>query len=154
MKARKTIKQLRPKLKTVAPLTFWICVGFALVNAIIFGILTQVETTVKDVGVPIVTQTLTFDVWGWWFLALSVLMTYGLIRNNWKVLKRALMLGLVSKLLWSYGLLFMIYKGNPVFVTFTLWAFLAWVQAWTIIFFTPTITDKRDTLPENERFKK
>lgn len=151
MNARKTIKQLRPRLRTVAPLTFWICVGYALVNfAIAFILFAIPNSTVQEAVIPIVNEIMNFQAWGVLFGLTSLAFTYGLIRNNWMLLKRTLTFALVMKLIWTYALVYLIVMGKEEYALAALWAFLSWVQAWTIVFFVPTIADSRhDVLPEN-----
>jgi len=147
----KQIKSLRPSLRKVAPLTWWICLGFSLVNMLIFLLLvTANPENAAKAQVPTAPSYAWFVGWAFWFLFLSLEMAYGLLRNNWRIIKQALVLGLMSKLIWTYSLIYMVATGYPTFSTLILWSFLAWVQAWTIVFFVPTIGDDAHTvLPEN-----
>lgn len=151
MNARKTIKQLRPSLRTVAPLTFWICVGYALVNLAIAAILFAIpNSSVKEAVIPIVNEIMNFKAWAVLFALTSLAFAYGLLRNHWMLIKRTLTVALVLKLIWTYALVYLIATGREEYALAALWAFLSWVQAWTIVFFVPTIADSRhDVLPEN-----
>lgn len=154
MRVKRSIKSLRPPLRRVAPLTFWICAGFVWVNILIAGLLSiPDDALIRNIPIPTLIGPLNLDVWGAWFLAIGIGMLISLYLNNWTWLKRLLIAGLLTKLIWAYALIYMITLGYNVYATTMLWVFLAWVQGWTIVFFTPTIGDKRNTLPENERYR-
>lgn len=150
--ADKLIQKARPKLSVVAPLTHKICLGFALVNVAIWALLSRTSNAVvTQVPVPIVNQVINYDVWAWWFMFLGVWMFVALMMNRWKSLKIALGVGLFSKFLWTYALLYLVFHGYPIYATCILWGFLAWTQAWTIIHFIPPLNGPTNDQQEGVR---
>lgn len=147
------LRNLRPPLRAIAPLTFWICVGFAWTNIAVWWLLSHVtQTAVKNNPVPIVGETFfTFTHWGIWFLFLGLAMIVALAINSWRSVRNVLIAGLASKLIWAYALIYMILHGYPVWATLIMWAFLAWVQAWTIIYFAPKAEIRNSQAVDLER---
>lgn len=136
------ISSLRPKLKVVAPLTHFICVGYAIVNFLIaLGLYTLYSPTSSLV---IVNNLITFQVWGLVFLGLSFTKTYGLIKNDWNVLRKGLLAGILVKSVWLFALAFRVVENPGTILIAVIWLFFAYIQTGTYIFFIPNIKGVHD----------
>lgn len=136
------IRTARPKLSLVAPLTHKICIGFGLVNMGLAYILFNVPTTLKTAPFIITPQAgfISFPIWGIIYFVLGLVLLYAVARNDWNMLRKALIFGLFTKTIWTIALIILAFQGYSIFVTMTFWLFLAWTQAWTIVHFIPVIT--------------
>lgn len=133
------LNQARPRLKFLAPLTYRICQGFIGVNLAIAAVFFFAQTTVKTVPNPVIQGFFGFEFWGFVYLALALTMSYGLIRNDFKVTRKAMIAGLFTKTMWTIALLILAFQGYNIFITLVFWLMLTWVQIWTIVHFMPVI---------------
>lgn len=131
---KQKIKELRPPLRVVAPMSFYICVGFAILN-LVLGI--TLVNTPESGGLAIVGKYTPIWAYGVLFIALGVLGAWTLYKNNWRWIRRTLILGMLYKSIWFYALLAVWLKGGSPAIL-SLWLFLIYVQAMTYIFFIPT----------------
>ena len=143
---RHIIRVARPNLKDVAPLTHKIVLGFGYINIIIAWILFHVPTTLKSAPFAITPQNgfIGYREWGIIYFILGIFLLYSLRVNEWKWVRRGMIFGLFTKIVWTIALVLLAFQGYPIFVTMTLWLFMAWVQAWTIIHFTPVINEETE----------
>lgn len=132
------IKELRPALREVAPLTFYICVGFGILN-IVLGY--SLMTTKESGGLVIVGKYAPLWLYGILFAALGVFGLVVLWRNSWNWIRRTLVFGLLYKSIWFYALVATLFHGGSVGII-GLWLFLIYVQAMTYIFFIPNMRRK------------
>ena len=130
---KQQIKELRPSLRSVAPLTWSIILGFGILNLVLGASLIY-----YPLGQPvaIITPVTPLAFYGWLFIVLGVLMLYHLWRNNWKWLRRLLILGVLIKSIWLFALVLRLFDGGSAIIL-TLWLFLTHVQAMTYIHFIP-----------------
>lgn len=132
---KQKLKDLRPALREVAPLTYYICIGFAVLN-VVLGI--TLINTHGPTGLSIVgTYT---PIWGYGilFLLLGILGLGSLYANNWVWIRRTLVLGMLYKSIWFYALVASLFHGGS-FAILGLWLFLIHVQAMTYVYFIPNI---------------
>lgn len=130
----KKIEKARPRLSIVAPLTHAIIVCFIFGNILIgYGLFTtHVGETARRV--PIVNDYLTFEVYGVMFMSLTVLMAYGLFKNNWALLRKSLIFGVLLKSVWTVALVFAVLRGGSIAILGA-WATLLALQMVTYIYF-------------------
>lgn len=126
--------QARPRLSTVAPLTYAICWGFAVVNILLglgmfFLYQTPIPLTVANI--------LSYQQWGILFLGVGVLSIYTLLRNYWWATKNLMFAGLTLKAVWAVALIIRCIDAPPTILITAVWLFLAYVQAVTYIYFLP-----------------
>lgn len=132
---QQAIKEARPPLSVVAPLTNAICRGYVAVNiAIGLGmILLYAPTT----DIVIVNNLFTFDFWGAVFIILGLTQWWGLHKNDWQFSKFSLLLGLAVKSCWFVALAVRVLENPSAIVITLVWLFFAYVQAMTYIHFLP-----------------
>lgn len=131
---------VRPKLSIVAPLTYWICLGYVLVNlAIGFGLYYLVERGRLQTPLFIINHIMTFQFWGIVFLMLASTMGYGLIANNWNFLRKSLVGGITIKVIWLAMLITRSFSNPAVVLWAAIWAFMLFIQIGTYIYFLPTL---------------
>jgi hypothetical protein len=139
------IRHARPSLRQAAPLTFWIAIGFAVLN---IGIAIALFRQPDQGGLVIETGRFTTTFWGWIFLFMSSSIFTGLLTNRWNVTRWALSMGLVVKSFFAYALIELGFKNgfDAAFAVTILWLFLAWVQFWTVVYFIPPLapTEAKD----------
>lgn len=126
------MRDIRPPLRVVAPLTFYITIGYAVFN-ICIGILlysTIVSSSLRVAGI------LSLQSWGFIFLSMGALNIVGVKLDNWKFIKRLMLFGVMVKTVWLMELISeAIVGGSPALVF--IWALLLYLQAATYVYFTP-----------------
>jgi len=140
-----TLHDVRPSLKSVSPLTNWICLGYAFINAGIgLGLIFLLPHGRLITNLFLINKIFTFAVWGGIFLALSITMFVGKILNDWDFLRKTLLAGITIKTLWL-GMLIQRTTHNPATIIWTMvWAFFLYVQIGTYIYFLPVMTGTRN----------
>lgn len=128
------IKELRPSLRIVAPLTWYIILGFGILNLVL-----GLSLMKYSFGTPlsIVSRYTPLPLYGVFFVVLGIFMLYNLQRNNWKILRRLLLCGLLIKTIWLYALVVRSFQGGNAIVL-SLWLFITYIQAIAYIYFIPT----------------
>lgn len=121
----------RRQLRKVAPLTFAICVGFALFNILVAGSL--YNTPASHLPLVIINKTLSPQFWASVFLVLSVSGILSLALNRWKYIRRVLGIGLCMKSLWLYA--FLLRVPSDGFGPVIIWAFVSYIQFITLVLF-------------------
>lgn len=132
------IKEARPKLKDVSPLTAKIVLGFSGVNLLLGAGLASTQSQLARPIVVAPNQT-SFQLWGAAFFVLGLFMAYFYLRNDWKRIRYTFIVGLVFKLSWFMALAIRYFTtdySNPTLLV--VWLFFAYVQMVTYIHFLPT----------------
>jgi hypothetical protein len=128
------IKSVRPSLYAVAPLTYCICWGYAVANVLLgAGIFFLYETTVPLA----VANIFSYQVWGIIFMSLGFSKAFGLLTNNWQLVKQLQFGGLMVKSIWAIALVIRCFSAPPTIVITVIWLFFAFIQAVTYIYFIP-----------------
>lgn len=131
---QKALKEARPPLSTVAPLTAAICWGYVVVNITLgLGMYFLYDTTVPLAVASIVS----YQVWGILFGFLGVATMYFLISNNWKATRNAQLIGLLFKAVWAAALIIRCFEAPQTILITAVWVFFAYIQAATYIHFLP-----------------
>lgn len=120
----------KPRLRIASPLIFWTVLGYSVINIILgFALfLAPVDAHYFLVGL------LPVSTWGGLFGAVGVFSAASLICNNWAFVRTSMGIGLFFKMLWLFALINGIWHGSSVYSA-VMWAFLAYIQLLTIIFF-------------------
>jgi hypothetical protein len=128
------IKEARPGLHSVAPLTYSICWGYAATNVMLgMGLFFLYST-----NVPIaVASLLSYQAWGIVFVTLGVLNAYGLIKNNWNLSRNMQMCGLGVKSVWAIALTIRCISAPQTIIITLIWLFFAYIQGATYVYFIP-----------------
>lgn len=128
------LKELRPGLREVAPLTWSLILGFGILN-LVLGV--SLMTYPLGQQVAIVTTYTPLPLHGLYFVILGALMLVNLWRNNWKWLRILLLAGLLIKAVWLFALVVRLFTGGNA-ITLSLWLFITHVQAVAYVHFIPT----------------
>ena len=134
------LKKLRPPLRLIAPMTYWITWGFVAVNFLI-GVSFM---TIYKPATPIIIVTTysPIEVWGVLFTLMGGNIVYGLLANNWNWARKSHIGGLVIKAAWLLALLERIPENPPAAFVACIWGFLAFIQAVVYIYFLPANVPK------------
>lgn len=126
------IRDLRPPLRLVSPLSFWLTLGFGLFNLSVGAFLyhTQIMSALSIAGI------LSLRIWGIIFGIHGALTLFYLWRNNWNSMKHLMIAGAAIKTVWLLELVVEAVKGASPILVF-IWALLLYVQVSTYIYFTP-----------------
>lgn len=128
------LKRARPRLHSVAPLTYSICWGYAVINILLgIGMYFLYETTVPLA----VASILSYEVWGIIFAVLGLIGVHFLMTNSWKGIKRMQLAGLFVKAIWAIALLIRCISAPQTIVITLVWLFFAYIQFATYIYFIP-----------------
>lgn len=133
---KKQLQKIRPKLRLVAPLTYSLCWGFALLN-LVFG-LAMILVQRGELRPPLdIVAVLSWTIWGMIFLSIGLVMMYALLRNNWGLIKNIQLLGLGVKTTWLIALIIRSFESPASILITAVWLFLTHTQAMTYIHFMP-----------------
>lgn len=125
----------RPSLRLVAPHTYYSSWTFALLN--VFGLAPAFFLgSGKDM---VLIGLIPSKLWGVIFLAIGSLMGYFLFTNNWKGIRKMLLVGLAIKAMIAWGLLFILAASILNIGIVAIWFSLMSWQAISYIFFTPEV---------------
>lgn len=132
---QQAIKEARPKLSTVAPLTAAICWGFVVVNIVLgLGMYFIYTTTVVPIAVA---SILSYESWGLIFFGLGIITAGFIFSNNWKATRNAQLAGLLIKSIWAIALIVRCFEEPRTILITAVWLFFAYIQAVTYIHFLP-----------------
>lgn len=129
------LNNARPDLSNVSPIVYKLTWAFVPLN-ILIGIAIGIQKTVAQP--PLITQTIPNEIWAGVFLGIAVFLAYGLLRNDWKLLKRTMAFALFIKAVWGIALLIQsVRTDGEALGLLAIWLFIAYVQANCIIHFLP-----------------
>lgn len=133
------LKSARPRLRDAAPLTYSICLSFAIANfSIGLGFYFLYTPTVP---VAVINYIFTAQVWGAIFIASSLVSLYGLTSNRWNLVRQTIILQLAIKATWTVALVIRVFHSPNTIIFTIVWLTLASIQAATYIYFIPSIGD-------------
>lgn len=135
MTIKNQLNNARPDLSNVSPIVYKLTWAFVPLN-ILIALAIGIQKTVAQP--PLITQTISNEVWAALFLGIAVFLAYGLLRNDWKTLKRTMATALFIKAVWGIALLIQsIRTDGEALGVLAIWLFIAYVQANCIIHFLP-----------------
>ena len=140
---RQTIREIRPSLKIVAPMTFYTILSYSIVT-----ILICVNWQLVQREVPEMRMVGLFSIKGWAiiFVSYSVFTLIALALNEWKWLKKLLIWGILLKIFWVLQLLSVaISHASPIVLSSVItWSFFAYLQFLNYNYFTPKRENDRN----------
>ena len=135
---KQQIREARPKLHMFSPLSFWLVVIFAIFNLTI-GSMFIIDSDRFATIPPYLTINpyITYDIWGIIFFAIGVIQAWSLYRNNWSMIRKSMLIGVLTKSVWVIAIFI-----QSQFIPATLFPAYAWtaltaIQIATFIFFLP-----------------
>lgn len=127
----KVLRDIRPKLRVVAPLTYFISWGFAIFNVAISVPLYRInEESFLIVGV------VSTKIWAAAFFVMGFLIMYALLKNKWKLDQNLMLLGVFLKSAWLMELIARTVNGKS-FILVAIWSLLLYLQFVAYLYFTP-----------------
>ncbi len=133
---KQALKEARPKLSEIAPLTSAICWGYVAVNLILgLGMIFIYQGTIAPISIA---SILSYPMWGSLFVLAAVVGGYGLLTNNWKLTRHAQLYGLALKAVWAIALIIRCFEYPQTILITAVWIFFAYIQAATYVYFLPT----------------
>lgn len=134
------LNEFTPRLRGLAPLTFWTTFVFATLNFFIgISLFVQFDASRLSSSLIIVNDILTYQFWGVVFFVLGIAKYYALYSNRWNLTKRLMLTGVAVKAAWTIALIIrVLVSPGTILVTF-LWVALAAIQVFTVIFFVPSL---------------
>lgn len=127
----KTLSEIRPSLRIVAPLTYYISWGFAIFNVLVSAPL----YLIGDFKFVLV-GAISIKIWSALFMLTGFLFAYGLVVNNWRLTRNLMLAGVAIKSAWLMELLARAVTGRS-FILVAIWALILYLQIVTYIYFTP-----------------
>lgn len=139
------INEIRHRLYKVSPLVFAIT-GIYIGMNIVIGVVMSVAFDESRVvaSLLIVNSLLTYKFWGLVFLGLAIFQGWSLYRNDWDLIKKSLLAGVVVKSFWAVGLVLRAFVEQGTLLIALPWITLALIQIATVIFFLPPVYDFRE----------
>lgn len=130
------IKQVRPKLRVISPISAAGMAGFAIFNCML-GIALAFEQA-RTVDFFIVNDFLSYQVWGGMFVALGLCMGASLLLNSWRNMKWSLLVAIFIKLWWFMALVVrdFIHDGDNLMLII-MWSFITYLQIVLYVNFIP-----------------
>lgn len=139
------ISNLRHRLYKVSPLVFCLTSIYILMNIIVGTTMAiAFDETRVVTSLLIVNDILTYKVWGGIFLGLAAFQFFALARNDWGLIKKALLAGVVVKSFWAVGLILRAVVDQGTLLIALPWVALALIQIATVVFFLPPVYDFRE----------
>lgn len=136
---RQAIKDARPKLFQVAPLSYSLCWGYAIMNLVLgAGMYLLYRPTPAGQTSPIsIADIVSYQVWGVLFFLLGAVTVYTLITNHWKATRQFQLVGLLFKAIWAIALLIRCFQAPQTILITAVWLLIAYTQAALYIYFLP-----------------
>jgi len=137
------IKEARPRLRTVAPLSSALTIGYSIFNIVLgTGLLSQQARTVEFF---IVNEFMSYQAWGSFFIVLGVVMGSALLVNSWRFTRWSLIIGIFLKIWWLLALFVRdVFQDGNNSILLIMWAFVTFVQIVLFVNFLPKDIDGRD----------
>lgn len=137
---KQTIREIRPSLRIVAPMTYYTILSYSIATIILcvnFQLIQQEVPEMRMIGI--------FDIrmWAIIFASYSVFMLMFLSLNEWKMIKKLLIIGILLKVFFLLQLLSVAITNSSAIVLSSMitWGFFAYMQFLNYKYFTP----KRDS---------
>ena len=128
------LRHMRPSLFLVAPLTYCICWGYAVVNILLGVGLFEFYQPVAPIAIA---NILTYPQWGVLFFLAGIIGVYSLLTNRWKLAQNIQFVGVLIKSVWAIALVVRCFSEPSTLVITAIWLFLTFIQVVTYIFFVP-----------------
>jgi len=125
------IKNIKPSLRLVAPLTFYIAAGYAVFNITAGMTLFNFPATKF-----LIVGAISLKIWALIFIILGCISVFELFINNWRAIRGLMLVGIFVKGAWLMELIARSINGKS-FILALIWALLLYLQAATYIYFTP-----------------
>lgn len=145
------INELRHRLYKVSPLVFAITGIYIGMNIVIgVAMISSLDETRFVASLLIVNSVLTYKFWGVVFLGLAAFQGWALYKNDWGMIKKSLLSGVVVKTFWAVGLILRAIIESGTLLIALPWITLALIQIATVIYFLPPVYDFREVDDEND----
>lgn len=137
----KVLREVRPRLKLVSPLTASIILGYGLINILLGLAMFAYVNPTPNAMLATITGPFTWQFWGILFIALGVFKLYALWKNEWNMMKLSLVIGVFIKFTWAIALFVRFLEGGSI-ILLVIWIFFAYIQAVTYINFIPGVKQR------------
>lgn len=135
----------RPRLRSFAPLAYWVTFVYALMNLLLgISLFFALDDARLSASLLIVNDITSYKFWGVVFMFLGVMKFYGLFGNHWNLTKRLMLLGVAVKVAWAIALIIRSLVSPGTILVSLLWLSLAAIQMITVIFFVPSFHPVED----------
>lgn len=134
----KQLQIARPSLRVVSPMSWWVVLVMAAFNVVLgLSLFLGVDENRLSASLLIVNDFLTFKFWGVVFIVLGLLKFWSLFRNNWKLARQTLFMGVSVKAAWMVALTIRsLVSPGTIFVNL-LWVTVALIQMGCYVWFMP-----------------
>lgn len=131
------IKQVRPKLRVISPISAAGIAGFAVFNCVLGTALAFEQA--RTVEFFIVNEVFSYQVWGGMFVTLGLYMGISLLINSWRNMRWSLLIAIFLKLWWFMALVAreFIQDGNNNLMLIIMWSFITYLQLVLYVNFIP-----------------
>lgn len=134
------LNEYTPRLRGLAPLTFWSTLVFASLNFLIgISLFFELDANRVSASLLIVNDILSYQFWGVVFFALGVGKYYALYANKWNLTKKLMLGGVAVKAGWTIALVVRAMISPGTILVALLWLALAVIQVFIVIFFVPSL---------------
>jgi len=140
---KKQLREARPSLREVSPLSHWIVLIMAVFN-VVLGTILYLAVDQNRVSAPliIVNEVLTFKFWGVVFISLGLVKLWSLYVNDWALSRHTLLAGVSVKAAWAIALTVRSLTSPGSIFLNLLWVTIALMQMACYIWFLPPSTGK------------
>jgi hypothetical protein len=132
----KQLHQVRPRIEAISPIAGYGTLCFGIFNTLI-GISLFTFTSRFGGEISILNVIFNYQFWGVMFFLGGLAMIYGYIRNDWNLMRWALVVALFFKSLWWFALVFRFFLSVDNLVVLLIWSILLSLQILIYIFFLP-----------------
>ena len=127
----KALRDIRPSLRIVAPMTYYIAWGFALFNVVVSAPLYRINEDVFGI-----LGAISLKVWAIIFMLNGLILAYTLLVNKWKSTRGLMLVGVCINSAWLMELIARTTNGKS-FILVAIWGLIVYLQAVTYLYFTP-----------------
>lgn len=134
----KQLREVRPRLRVVSPLSNWVVKVMGWFNIILgLSMIFSVDSDRFTASLFLVNEYTPFWAWGYVFLAIGITKLYSLAVNDWSLARKSLIMGVAVKAAWMVALTIRTFVSpGTAFLNLT-WIAVGLIQMGAYIWFMP-----------------
>ena len=134
----KQLREARPKLRVVSPLSSWVVKVMGWFNIILgLSVIFSIDSDRFTASLFLVNEYM--PVWAWWyiFLLMGIVKLYALASNNWSLARKSLIMGVAVQAAWMVALTIRTFVSPGTALLNLTWVAVGLIQMGTYIWFMP-----------------
>lgn len=135
---KQQLREARPKLRVVSPMSSWVVKVMGWFNIILgLSLVFSIDSDRFTDSLFLVNEYMSSWVWGCIFLLIGIVKLYSLACNSWSLARKSLMMGVAVKAAWMVALTVRtFFSPDTTFLNLT-WVAVGLVQMGAYVWFMP-----------------